>query len=62
MAFGTGNIIRMSAFEFEGIGIMVEIVETVHAVVASQALVAKRKNMSLGEDNVQIAVAGLARV
>lgn len=62
VAFCTGDVLRMSAFEFEGKGIMVEIFKTVHAVVASQTLPAKRKNMSLGEGNVHIAVAGLARV
>ncbi len=62
MAFGTGDALRMSAFEFEGIGIMVEIFKTVHTVVASQTLPAKRKNMSLGEGNIHVAVTGPARV
>ena len=62
MTFCAGNIFCVPAFEFEGIGIMVEIIETVHAVMTSQTIRAKRKDMSLGEGNVHVAVAGLARV
>ena len=61
MALGTCYV-GMSAVEFKGIGIVIEVVKTIHPVVTGKAIAAKREQMSLGEGNVHVAVTGLARV
>ncbi|GAB1471242.1 hypothetical protein MASR2M66_21200 [Chloroflexota bacterium] len=53
---------NMFAFEFEGVGIVIESAETVYAVVAGKAIGAEREQMGLGVGNVHVAVTGLARV
>lgn len=61
MALGA-SCCRMAAFELENVGVMIEIIEAVHAIVTGKAIGAERKQVSLGEGNVHVAVAGLARV
>ena len=61
MTLGAADIL-VPAFEFENSGIVVEVTETIHAIMTCQAIGAEREQMGLGEGNVHVAVAGLARV
>lgn len=61
MTLGTSNI-GMSAFELEGIVIVIEIIKPIHSVMTGNAIIAEREQMGLGEDNIHFAVTGLARV
>ena len=61
MTLGAADIL-VPAFEFENSGIVVEVTETIHAIMTCQAIGAEREQMGLGEGNVHVVVAGLARV
>lgn len=52
----------VTTFEFESDCIVVKVVHAVHAIMAGETIGAVREEMSLSEDKVYIAVAGLAGV
>ena len=61
MAFCTSDI-SMLAFQFESIGIVIEIIEAIYTIMARHTVGSIGEHMSLGEGNVHVAVAGLAGV
>lgn len=61
MTLCAGNIC-MSAFELEGVCVVIKVPEAVQAVVTGDAVSAEGEEMRLGEGYVHVAVTGLARV
>ena len=61
MTLGAADIL-VPAFEFENSGIVVEVTETIHTIMTCQTIGAEREQMGLGEGNVHVIVAALARV